>query len=132
MKIPTSGNFDTINRVLFVHRLRVIRVNVAPDMIGTHNFAVTDGFNGLNGWRRQRRNDELRTRGARGDKHEWDECEIFHNQNNGVEFALGAFGFGVAPTPNEAVGGNAGVVVLSSSANGFSVPPISASLRSIV
>ena len=64
--------------MLFVHRLRVIRVNVAPDVVSAHNLAVADGLDRFDGWRRRGAKDDLRARSARGDEHERNEGEVFH------------------------------------------------------
>ena len=95
MKIPAPGNFDAIHPVLLVHRLWVIRINVATDVVSAHDFAIPNVFDCLNRRLRQWTNDNLRARNARSDKRECNECEIFHDQNVDVEFALAAFGSGV-------------------------------------
>ena len=95
MKIPTRGDFDTIHRMPLVHCLRVIRINVATDVVSTNDLAVADGFNWLDRRRRPGTKNNLRARSARSDEQERNECEIFHSQNVGVEFALGEFGSGV-------------------------------------
>jgi hypothetical protein len=73
----------------------MIRSNVAPDVVSTDNLTVADSFDWRDRRRRQRTNDNLRARSARGNEHEWNECEIFHVQNVGVEFAFAALGAGV-------------------------------------
>ena len=78
VQIPARGDFDAIHRVLLVHRLRVIRVNVAADVVSADNLAVAHGLDRLDGWRRRGTKDKLRARSARGDEHERNEGEVFH------------------------------------------------------
>jgi hypothetical protein len=56
--------------VLLVHRLRVIRINVAANVVGTDDLTVANRLDRLDRWRRRGTEDNLRARGARGDEHE--------------------------------------------------------------
>jgi hypothetical protein len=54
MKIPMGGGLDAIHRVLFAHCFRVVWVNVATKVVGTHGLAVANGFDWLDGWWRSK------------------------------------------------------------------------------
>jgi hypothetical protein len=64
MQVPAGRILDAIQRVLLVHRFRVVWVNVAPHVISTHNLAISDGFDRLDGWRWNRANVKVRARRA--------------------------------------------------------------------
>src|SRR5688572_24150000 len=113
-----------------VHRSGMVRINKAPDVVSADNFRIPNGLNRLDGrWRRGPDN-ELRTRGARGNEHERNECEIFHGWtwvDDLLKAGTDIEGTATAEDPKRAFSEG-----LFSSANGFAEPPIAASLRSIV
>ena len=42
MKIPAGVFLDAINRVLLVHDQIVVRIGVAPDVVGVEDFGITN------------------------------------------------------------------------------------------
>src|SRR5690349_2912238 len=79
MKVPTTIDFNAINRVLLLHGFRVVRIDVAADVVSPNDLRVTHALQGLNRWRqRDRTENRLRARNAGSDKHKRDESEIFH------------------------------------------------------
>jgi hypothetical protein len=56
----------------------MIRVNEATEVVSVNYFRIPNGFARFDGGGRSGTDDELRTRNARGNKHDWNEGEIFH------------------------------------------------------
>ena len=71
--------------MLLVHRFGMTWINESPDVIGADHFCISHRLDWLDGCGRDRPDDELWARSARGDEHERDECEGFHGWNGGVE-----------------------------------------------
>src|SRR5688572_12688289 len=108
----------------------MVWINKAPDVIRADNFRIPDGFNRLDGRRRRWPDNELRTRSARGNEHEWNECEIFHGWTGVEDLVKAGASNGAADRAADPC--SPVCVELFSSAKGFAEPPIAASLRSIV
>ena len=127
MQIPPRRNLDAIDRVLLGHYFRMVRINLATDVISADHLRIAHGLNRRDRRRRRGTDGQLRARGALGNEHEWNESKIFHGLM-GVEVDGNVGGTAVSA----ARASSFAEPVTASSANGFSEPPISASAQSIV
>src|SRR6266516_4421072 len=83
--------------MLLVHRLGMVRINVATHVIGAKDIGVAHRFDRLDGgWRRGPDTDlRLRTRGTGSKEDERNECEVFHGWSNGLGCAVDGTGTAV-------------------------------------
>src|ERR1051325_2750348 len=72
--------------MLLVHRLRVVRVNVATHVVGANDIRVAHRFDRLDGGRGRRPDNDsrLRTRRTGSKEYERNEGEVFHGWSNGL------------------------------------------------